>query len=124
MIHPIERIIIMSKSYKEITSRISKNAAALSKEHSPVMQGFRQMSQAAIADGVLSMKQKEMIALAIGVAQRCDGCIGFHVKKLIELGATREEISEVLGVNVYMGGGPALMYAAEALHAYDEFKSA
>lgn len=114
----------MSKSYKEITARISKNAANLAKENAPVMQGFRQLSTAAIADGVLSMKQKEFVALAIGVAQRCDGCIGFHVKKLIELGATREEIVEVLGVNVYMGGGPALMYVAEALHAYDEFKSA
>jgi AhpD family alkylhydroperoxidase len=111
----------MSKSYKDITTRISKNAGALAKDHSGVMTGFRQLSTAAIADGALSMKQKEMIALAIGVAQRCDGCIGFHVKKLIELGITREELSEVLGVNVYMGGGPALMYAAEALHAYDEF---
>lgn len=113
----------MSKSFKEITARISKNAAALAKENSAVMQGFRQLSTAAIADGALSAKQKEFIALAIGVAQRCDGCIGFHVKKLIELGATREEIVEALGVTVYMGGGPALMYAAEALHAYDEFKA-
>jgi AhpD family alkylhydroperoxidase len=111
----------MSKSYKEITTRISKNASHLARENSPVMQGFRQLSAAAIADGVLSSKQKEMIALAIGVAQRCDGCIGFHVKKLIELGVTREELVEALGVNVYMGGGPALMYVAEALHAYDEF---
>ncbi|HMO52298.1 MAG TPA: carboxymuconolactone decarboxylase family protein [Kiritimatiellia bacterium] len=113
----------MSKSYKEITSRISKNAATFAKENPNVMQGFRQLSSSAIADGVLSSKQKEFIALAIGVAQRCDGCIGFHVKKLIELGATREEIVEALGVNVYMGGGPALMYVAEALHAYDEFKA-
>jgi len=111
----------MSKSYKEITGRISKNAANFSKENAGVMQGFRQMSTAALADGQLTMKQKEFIALAIGVAQRCDGCIGFHVKKLIELGATRAEIVEALGVNVYMGGGPALMYVAEALHAYDEF---
>jgi len=113
----------MSKSYREITARISKNAAAMAKENVPVMQAFRQLNKAAIDDGVLSSKQKEFIALAIGVAQRCDGCIGFHVKKLIELGATREEIVEVMGVNVYMGGGPALMYVAEALHAYDEFKS-
>lgn len=111
------------KSFKDITTRISRNAAALAKENPAVMQGFRQLSTAAISEGVLSTKQKELIALAIGVAQRCDGCIGFHVKKLIELGATREEVVEALGVNVYMGGGPALMYAAEALHAYDEFKT-
>ena len=110
-----------AKAYKEITKRISRHMSALAKEHSEVMSGFRQVAGAAIKDGVLSAKQKEFIALAIGVAQRCDGCIGFHVKKLIELGATKEEILEVLGVNVYMGGGPALMYAAEALHAYEEF---
>ena len=111
----------MSKSYKDITTRISKNAVTFAKENSAVMQGFRQLSTAAIADGALSAKQKELIALAIGVAMRCDGCIGFHVKKLIELGATREEVVEALGVNVYMGGGPALMYVADAVHAYDEF---
>lgn len=113
----------MSKSYKDTTARISKNAATFAKENTGVMQGFRQMSTAAIAEGVLSSKHKELIALAIGVAQRCDGCIGFHVKKLIELGATREEVVEALGVNVYMGGGPALMYVADALHAFDEFKA-
>ncbi len=110
-----------SKSYKEITSRIGKNLGVLAKAHNGVMQGFQQMSVAASQDGVLSAKHKEMIALAIGVAQRCDGCIGFHVKKCIELGVTRDEIIEVLGVNAYMGGGPALMYAADALSAYDEF---
>jgi len=110
-----------AKSYKEITGRISRNMSALVKEQSEVMQGFRQMAGSVVKDGALSAKQKEFIALAIGVAQRCDGCIGFHVKKLIELGATKEEIMEVLGVNVYMGGGPALMYAAEALHAYEDF---
>jgi len=111
----------MSKSYKEITGRIARNMGQLGKEHPEVMKAFRALSQSAIEDGALSAKQKELIALAIGVAQRCDGCIGFHVKKLIDLGATREEIVEALGVNVYMGGGPALMYAADALHAYDEF---
>lgn len=111
----------MSKSYKEITDRISKNIAALAKENSDVFKGFQQMSKAAISDGALSAKQKELIALSIGVAQRCDGCIGFHVQNLIKMGVTREEVVEALGVNVYMGGGPALMYVAEALHAYDEF---
>ena len=51
----------------------------------------------------------------------CDGCIGFHVKALIRLGVTREQLMETLGVCVYMGGGPTLMYAAEAVRAYEEF---
>ncbi|MFP5409331.1 MAG: carboxymuconolactone decarboxylase family protein, partial [Gammaproteobacteria bacterium] len=60
------------------------------------------------------------IALAIAVTQRCDACVGFHVKALIRLGASREQIMETLGVCTYMGGGPALMYAAEAVRAYEE----
>ena len=67
------------------------------------------------------MKTKELIALAIGVAVRCDGCIGFHAKACLELGATREEVAETLAMTVYMGGGPNLMYAADALRAYDQF---
>ena len=73
------------------------------------MNGFYALSKAATADG----------ALTIGVTQRCDGCIGFHIKALKGLGATRDEIAEVMAMCVYMGGDPALMYAADALRAYD-----
>lgn len=52
---------------------------------------------------------------------RCDGCIGFHAKALVGLGATRGEVMETLGMCVYMGGGPSLMYAAAAIAAYEEF---
>ena len=85
------------------------------------MAGFGTMAKAALAPGILSELHKELIALAIGVASRCDGCIGFHVKALVRLGVTREQLTETLAVAVYMGGGPALMYAAEALRAYEEF---
>lgn len=112
------------KSYKETTDRISKNAREISKVKPDVMAGFQALSKAALAPGALDIKTKEMIALAVGVAAQCDGCIGFHVKKLVELGITREEFAEVLGVCIYMGGGPKLMYAAEAMHAFDEFSGA
>lgn len=62
--------------------------------------------------------------MAIGVSTRCDGCIGFHTKSLVRLQATREEVAETLAMAVYMGGGPSLMYAADALRAFDEFKQA
>ena len=65
-------------------------------------------------------KTKELIALAIGVAVRCDGCIGFHMQALLKLGASKAEIEETLGMAVYMGGGPSLMYAAHAMQAYDQ----
>ncbi len=88
------------------------------------MQGFHALAKGAGADATLDKKTKELIALAIGVTQRCDGCIGFHAKALHELGATRQEVGEVMAMCVYMGGGPALMYAADALRAYDQFAGA
>lgn len=89
-----------------------------------VMKGFSEIAKSAIAPGALDSKTKELIALSIGVAARCDACLGYHVKACMKYGATREEIMEALGVAVYMGGGPSLMYAAEALSAYDEFAEA
>ena len=73
---------------------------------------------------MLDEKTKELIALAIGVALRCDGCIGFHTKALVQLGTSKEELNEMLNVALYMGGGPSLMYATHALAAFDEFQAA
>lgn len=111
----------MAKNYKDITGSISANIAELKKDIPDVMNGFYALSKAATADGVLDKKTKEFVALAIGVATRCDGCIGFHSKALAKLGASKEEVEEVLGMAVYMGGGPSLMYAADALGAFKEF---
>jgi AhpD family alkylhydroperoxidase len=84
------------------------------------MKGFDAMASAAMKEGVLTEKTKELIALAIGVAEHCDGCLGFHLKALHRLGASRAEVEEALGVAIYMGGGPSLMYAADALAAFEE----
>jgi len=111
----------MSKSFTAITHDVSKALAALRAETPETMQGFNALAKSALAPGVLSALDKELIALAIGVASRCDACIGFHVKALIRLGVSRAQLMETLGVCTYMGGGPALMYAAEAVRAYDEF---
>lgn len=111
----------MTKSYPEITKRISENMKVLRKDISETMQGFSSMAMAATKDGALDKKTKELIALAIGVSTRCDGCIGFHAKTLVDLGATREEIEEMLGMAIYMGGGPSLMYAADAMLAFEQF---
>ena len=86
------------------------------------MQAFSALAQAATRDGALDRKTKELIALALGVASRCDGCIGFHTETLVKLGATRQEVEETLGMAVYMGGGPSLMYAADAISAFEQFE--
>ncbi len=111
----------MSKDYKAITKDISEYVMDLKKTVPDAMNGFYALSKAATADGALDKKTKEFIALAIAVTQRCDGCIGFHTKALKELGATKEELAEVMAMCVYMGGGPALMYAADTMRAFDQF---
>ena len=75
----------MTKEYKQIISDISQYTGELRKVAPDAMNGFYAMAKAATADGALDKKTKEFIALAIGVTQRCDGCIGFHVKALKEL---------------------------------------
>uniref|UniRef100_UPI00333EB43F carboxymuconolactone decarboxylase family protein n=1 Tax=Castellaniella defragrans TaxID=75697 RepID=UPI00333EB43F len=113
----------MTTSYKQLTQDIQGNLAQLYKSQPDTMNGFAGMSKAAYANGALDAKTKELIALAVGVAVRCDGCIGFHTKALARLGATEQEVHEALGVAIQMGGGPSAMYAANAVAAYNEFAS-
>ncbi|GGB47605.1 alkyl hydroperoxide reductase AhpD [Roseibium aquae] len=86
-----------------------------------VAKGFHELARAAIAPGALDSKTKELIALAIGITARCDGCLAYHAKAAARYGATRQEIVETIGVAVYMGGGPSMIYGAEALAAFDAF---
>lgn len=110
----------MSKDYKAITSSISASMGKLRKEVPEVLSAFSQIAKAATEEGALDKKTKELIALAIGVAAHCDGCIGFHTQALSRLDASKAEVAEALGMAVYMGGGPSLMYAAEAMDAFEQ----
>jgi AhpD family alkylhydroperoxidase len=107
--------------FGELTQSVSARLAALRSGTPEVMKSFHDLGRAATANGVLDRKTKELIALALSVAARCDPCIGFHMQTLVKLGVTRQEIDETLGVTTYMGGGPSLMYAANAIAAFDEF---
>lgn len=114
----------MTKNYIELTKDISEYTRELGKLTPEAMGNFSALAKAATKPGLLDAKTKEFAALAIAVAIRCDACIGFHIKALVKLGATREEVAELLAMNTYMGGGPSLMYAADALRAYDQFTAA
>ena len=107
--------------FTQLTSQISSHLAPLRAGQTDTMKGFGALGRAAMTAGALDARTKELIALAIGVAQRCDGCIGFHTKALVQMGCSEAELQEVLGVAVYMGGGPSLMYAANALAAFQQF---
>ena len=114
----------MEKNYSELTKRISGDIRKLRKDIPDTMQAFSALAQAATRDGALDKKTKELIALALGVAARCDGCIGFHTEALVRLGATRQDVEETLGMAVYMGAGPSVMYANHALDAFEQFNKA
>lgn len=107
-------------TYRELTQAVSSELTRLRGSTPEVMKAFSDLGRAATADGVLDKKTKELIALAVSVAARCDPCIGFHTQALAKLGATRQELDETLGITTYMGGGPSLMYAASAVRAFDE----
>jgi AhpD family alkylhydroperoxidase len=111
----------MSDKFGQLTQGISAQLAKMRKEMPELMTGFSALSQAANKEGVLNKKTKELIAMALAVANHCPGCIGFHAQSLVRLKTSREELLETLSMAIYMGGGPSMMYAAEALEAFEEF---
>ena len=88
-----------------------------------MMKAFSNIANAALATKALDGKTKELIALGISVAIRCDDCIAFHAKAALKQGASREEVMEALGMAVYMGAGPSVMYATHALDAFTQFEN-
>jgi AhpD family alkylhydroperoxidase len=105
--------------WPEMTKELSPHLRDLRQTMPEVMKAFAAISQAALAPKAL-----ELIALAIAVALRCDDCIAFHVKSALQQGASREEVTEALGMAIYMGAGPSVMYASHALDAYEQFGEA
>ncbi len=83
--------------------------------------GFAKLADGAKVTGTIDAKTKELMAVAISIVLRCDGCIGFHVRGAVRHGATREEMLETIGVAVMMNGGPATVYGAYALEAFEQF---
>lgn len=109
------------KSYKEINKDQNTFAREYRKASPDILDGFMAMHKVAMQEGALSVKVKEMMALGIGIAARCDGCIASHAKAALRAGATREELIETIDVAIMMGGGPAVIYGTQALAAVDEF---
>lgn len=89
-----------------------------------VYKGFAELSKAALAPGALDTATKELVAVAIGVVDGCDGCIATHARNAVKAGATPEQAAEVIGVAIMMKGGPATIYGARAYTAMVEFAEA
>ena len=111
----------MSKNYVELGHELDRGAKALGQQAPEIMGAFRKLASAASKDGALDTKTKELMALAISITTRCDGCIAFHTRNVLKAGATRAEIIETIGVAIEMGGGPAMVYGVGALDAYEQF---
>lgn len=104
--------------YDELSSMIGKYG----KENPDVMGAFMKLHQAGSKDGALKSYIKELIGLGISISTKCDGCITMHIHDALEKGATHAEIVETIGVAVYMGGGPSVIYGGKAFDALQEFE--
>jgi AhpD family alkylhydroperoxidase len=103
----------LREPYRELGERIPS-----------VLAGYNALSTAAMAEGALAMKVKELIALAIAITRECDGCIAAHARGAARRGATVEEVAEMIGVAISMNGGPGTVWGPRALAAYHEFSEA
>ena len=111
----------MHKNWPDLAASLSAPLRDLRGGAADVMKGFSAIARAALEPKALDTKTKELIALAIGVATRCDACIAFHAEAAVRQGASRDEVMETLGMAIYMGAGPSVMYAAQAVEAFDQF---
>lgn len=114
----------MSKDFAQIANDVVTDVGLLQQGAPNAMKAFGALSMAATASKVIDTKTKELMALAIGIAVHCDGCVAFHTKMAHQHGATRDEVAETVALAVYMGGGPAAVYGGDALRAYDQFSGA
>ncbi len=111
------------KNYPEYYNELQGYMRQLGEANPSVMSGFGSLHHAASEEAALSTKSKELIALGIAIAVRCDGCIAYHTADALKAGASQEEIVETIGVAVLMGGGPAAIYGAQALEALHQFQA-
>ncbi|CDX43334.1 conserved hypothetical protein [Mesorhizobium sp. ORS 3359] len=104
-----------AKYRKQLSSRVSE----LGQLSPATLEGVRALGGAGNKTGRLDAKTRELIALAVAVTTRCDGCIASHTAEAAKVGATREEIAEALGVAIALNAGAALVYSSRVLDAFD-----
>jgi len=113
--------MFLMKNYAEIAAQYHSSYGELSELIPDTSSAFGRLVMNATENGALSVKTKELIAFAIAIAVRCDGCMAHHSQAVFKAGASRDEVGEMIGVAILMGGGPSTVYGAEALRAYDMF---
>jgi len=111
----------MTKDFTQIADDVIGCIGILRQDAPDPTKAFAALSTTATAAGAVDTKTKELMALAIGIAVHCDGCVAYHTKMAHKHGATRQEVAETVALALYMGGGPAAVYGADAMRAYDQF---
>lgn len=111
----------MEKSFTKIADDVVSGIGLIRDSAPATMKAFGSLATAATAPDALDTKTKELMALAISIAVRCGGCVAYHTRAAMKAGAVRQEVVETVSMAVYMGGGPAAVYGADALRAYDEY---
>ncbi len=107
-----------------LAAAMNPAVGALRRASPAAMAAFADMGKAALAPGALDARTKELMALAISVAVRCDPCVTYHAAAAVKQGASREELAETMALALYMGAGPSAMYAAKTLEAFDQYSAA
>jgi AhpD family alkylhydroperoxidase len=110
-------------NWPEMVKELSAQLRNLRGGAPEVMKAFDNIARAALSTEALDHKTMELVALGISVAVRCDDCIAFHVKAALDQGASREEVTAVLGMAIYMGAGPSAMYASHAFEAFSQMET-
>ena len=106
---------------KDVQAALRQPARELRDRIPAVYEAFSNLSKASMADGTLDAKTKELIALAVAVTNKCDGCIASHARGAARQGASADEVADALGVAILMNGGPSTVYGPRAFEAYREF---
>lgn len=106
--------------YNKYLANVEENNRRLAKALPRELAGFMNMHNAALEEGALSPKTKELIALGISICIKCEPCITAHMKSLLQMGVNKKEIDETVGVALFMGGGPATAYGGKVLEAYEQ----
>ncbi|HXX89010.1 MAG TPA: carboxymuconolactone decarboxylase family protein [Acidimicrobiales bacterium] len=106
---------------QDVIAELREPTRSIRKAAPEAWAGFAALHDAALADGALPARVKELMALVIAVAKQCDGCIVYHAKAAARSGASPEEVAEALSVALLMCGGPATVYGPRAWAAFEEF---
>lgn len=112
----------MTTDYGAVMKEVGADYMKLQKAAPDVMNGFGQIHHGVMQDGALSAKVKELMALCVAITTKCEGCITSHSRSAVKAGATPEEVAEMIGVAVLMGGGPGTIYGGKALAATESFR--